>query len=74
MAKEYIVLHHSATPDGIIYEDFDAIKRGHLARGYRDIGYHWVIELVNGVLTAAPGRPEWDTGAHCPGRNTDGIG
>jgi len=74
VTKKYIVLHHSATPDGEVYRDFDSIKRGHLARGYRDIGYHWVIEMVDGVLAAIPGRPEWDDGAHCPGRNQDGIG
>lgn len=71
--KEYIVLHHSATPDGTL-RDFDAIRREHLSRGYRDIGYHWVVEKVNEKLVALPGRPEWDTGAHCPGRNYDGIG
>jgi N-acetylmuramoyl-L-alanine amidase len=74
MAKTYIILHHSATPDGVTLKDFDAIKAEHLRRGYRDIGYHWVIEKVNGVLTAIPGRPESIEGAHCPGRNYDGIG
>lgn len=74
MPKTYIVIHHSATPDGTIYRDFDSIKRGHLARGWRDIGYHWIIEKVNGQLVAQPGRPERDTGAHCIGRNQNGIG
>lgn len=74
MAKKYIVIHHSATSDGIVYRDFDSIKKGHLAKGWRDIGYHWVIEKVNGILVAQPGREESDVGAHCIGRNGDGIG
>ena len=74
MAKKYIVLHHSAGADGIA-RDFDAMKKYHMEHnGWRDIGYHWVVERINGVLTAIPGRAESDTGAHCPGRNVDGIG
>ncbi len=73
--KKYIVLHHSTTPVGLILKDFDAIKKYHIeVNGWRDIGYHWVVEHVNGVLKAIPGRVEWDTGAHCIGRNQDGIG
>jgi len=71
--KTYTVNHHSATPDGRVLRDFDAIKREHLSRGYRDVGYHWVIERVNDILVAIPGRAEWDVGAHCPKRNYDGI-
>lgn len=67
-------MHHSATPDGTVYRDFDSLRHGHLARGFRDIGYHWVIEYVDGVLKALPGRPEWESGAHCVGKNVDGIG
>ena len=74
MPKSYIVLHHSATPDGEVYRDFDSIKKAHLAKGWKDIGYHWVIEKVNGVLIAIPGRPESIEGAHCHGKNFDGIG
>jgi N-acetyl-anhydromuramyl-L-alanine amidase AmpD len=72
--KRYIVIHHSATPDGTVHRDFDSLRRGHLSRGFRDIGYHWVIEYVDGVLAAIPGRAEWESGAHCIGRNVDGIG
>ncbi|MGS0745545.1 N-acetylmuramoyl-L-alanine amidase [Syntrophomonas erecta subsp. sporosyntropha] len=75
MPKNYIVIHHSASPDHGTLKDFDSIKRWHVEHnGWRNIGYHWVVEKVNGILTAIPGRPEWDTGAHCPGRNQDGIG
>lgn len=72
--KEYIVIHHSATSDGLGNRDFDAIKNAHIKKGYRDIGYHWVVEAVEGKLVAQPGRPEWDIGAHCIARNKDGIG
>ena len=72
--KQYIVLHHSASPDGTIRKDFENIKNYHLAKGWRDIGYHWVIEKVGGKLTVIPGRPEAEPGAHCVPRNKDGIG
>jgi hypothetical protein len=73
--KEYIILHHSATPDGLVLKDFDAIKRYHMeVNGWRDIGYHWVVERIDGVLTAIPGRPEADDGAHCLRHNSDAIG
>lgn len=72
--KEYIILHHSATKDGVL-KDFDAIKRYHMeVNGWRDIGYHWVVERIDGVLTAIPGRPEADDGAHCLRHNSDAIG
>ena len=75
MAKKYIVLHHSASADHGTLKNFDDIKRWHTVNnGWRDIGYNWVIERVNGKLVALPGRSEGDTGAHCPGRNTDGVG
>jgi hypothetical protein len=71
--KTYIVIHHSATQDNRVFRDFDAILREHLARGYRDIGYQWVIELVGGQMVLIPGRNENDVAAGCPGRNVDGI-
>jgi len=75
VAKKYIVLHHSASADHGTLKNFDDIKRWHTVNnGWRDIGYNWVIERVNGKLVALPGRSEGDTGAHCPGRNTDGVG
>jgi len=75
VAKKYIVLHHSASADHGTLKNYDNIKRWHVQNnGWRDIGYNWVIERVNGKLVALPGRSEGDTGAHCPGRNTDGVG
>lgn len=71
--KEFIVLHHSATPDGTVLRDFDAIKAEHLRRGYRTIGYTYVIEKVNGALVVQKGRGEDEENAACPGRNRDGI-
>lgn len=65
-----IIIHYTATPDG---EEFSnaQIKASHLARGFSDIGYHWVIGL-NGEIRK--GRDESIAGAHCTGHNTRSVG
>lgn len=65
-----IILHCTATPEG---EEFSnaQIKQSHLARGFSDIGYHYVIGLNGDVR---PGRSEAKAGAHCTGHNTRSIG
>jgi N-acetylmuramoyl-L-alanine amidase len=65
-----IILHCSATREG---QDVDAatIRKWHLARGWSDIGYHYVIKL-DGVVEQ--GRPLHRIGAHTKGHNADSIG
>jgi hypothetical protein len=70
-----IIIHHSATTDGLVLKDFDAIKRYHINHnGWRDIGYHYVVESVSNQYQIIPGRPENDDGAHCIGQNSQSIG
>ena len=47
------------------------IRRWHLDRGWRDIGYHFLIDRDG---TIAKGRPVEQTGAHVAGHNTGTIG
>ena len=65
-----ITVHYTAT-----YEDQDwraaDIRKWHLDRGWRDIGYHLVIRLDG---TVEPGRPMHQVGAHVAGRNSGNIG
>lgn len=65
-----IILHCTATPEG---EDYtvEQIRQMHLARGFSDIGYHYVIDRAGNVH---PGRSELIAGAHCTGHNTRSIG
>lgn len=67
---DQIIVHYTATPAG---EEFSnaQIKDSHLARGFSDIGYHYVIGL-KGELR--PGRSEAIAGAHCTNHNTRSIG
>lgn len=67
--KELIV-HCSATPEG---KDFTVndIRKWHLARGFSDIGYHYVIYRDGSIHT---GRSEAISGAHCTGHNSISIG
>jgi len=61
----HILIHHSLTPDGDTV-DLQAFRRYHVdALGWSDIGYHYVIERVNGQFEAIVGRPIYKTGAHC---------
>lgn len=65
-----IVLHYSAT-----YADQDFgvadIRRMHLARGFKDVGYHYIIRRDGHI---EKGRPETVVGAHVKGHNTGSIG
>lgn len=66
----HIVVHYSATPRGQHHtvEDIDA---WHKARGWKGIGYHYVIYLDGSVHK---GRPDNVVGAHVAGHNTGTIG
>ena len=65
-----IILHCSATAEGRDYTVAD-IDRWHKARGWRGIGYHYVIYRDGSVH---PGRPVEQIGAHCTGHNANSIG
>lgn len=65
-----IVLHCTATPEGRDYS-VAQIKAGHLARGFSDIGYHFVIGRDGKVY---PGRAISEIGAHATNHNAHSIG
>ena len=65
-----IIVHCSATDWGDDI-DVDTIRQWHQARGWSDIGYHYVIRL-NGDIQR--GRPLERAGAHAKGENADSIG
>ena len=65
-----IIVHCSATQEGKEVS-VDTIRKWHLKRGWRDIGYHFVISLDGEI---EEGRPIEQTGAHTKGHNFDSIG
>lgn len=67
---EEIIVHCSATAEGKDYTVKD-IDRWHKARGWKGIGYHYVVYRDGSIHE---GRPECEVGAHCSGHNTHSIG
>lgn len=67
---EKIILHCSATVQGRDFGSKD-IDRWHRARGFRCIGYHYVVRLDGSVER---GRGEQEIGAHCLGQNAHSLG
>tara|TARA_Y100000592_G_scaffold4422_1_gene6385 strand:- start:3115 stop:3516 length:402 start_codon:yes stop_codon:yes gene_type:complete len=61
-----LVIHHAAA-----LTTLDEIDKWHRARGWRGVGYHYVVE-PDGRLRL--GRREDEAGAHARGRNHDTIG
>lgn len=61
---EYVVIHTAAHGDARHNHDTSAaqIDNWHRARGWRGIGYHYVVRLDGRIET---GRPEAQSGAHC---------
>lgn len=71
-----IIIHCAATrPEWMgnhsLRDQVAEIRNWHRARGWRDIGYHWIIGRDGSML---PGRPETEVGAHVAGRNSGTIG
>jgi len=67
---ERIVIHCTDTPAGRICT-VEEITRWHKARGFRTIGYHFIVQ-PNGDVHY--GRPIEDVGAHAKGFNNTSIG
>lgn len=65
-----LIIHCSATPEGKNFTTTD-IDRWHRQRGFKKIGYHYVIYLDGSIHT---GRKEGEIGAHCSGHNANSIG
>ena len=65
-----IIVHCADTPEG---RDVRAeeIRRWHKAKGWNDIGYHYVID-IDGTIEA--GRDIAIAGAHTQGQNAPSIG
>ena len=65
-----IIVHCAATPEGKPFTVAD-IDAWHRKRGFRCIGYHFVIYLDGSVHE---GRDVAEVGAHCSGHNANSIG
>lgn len=65
-----IIIHCSDTIEGKNFT-VDDIRRWHKARGWIDIGYHYVVYLDGSIHR---GRSEEVVGAHCEGHNAHSIG
>lgn len=63
-----IIIHCSAT-DGDV--SADKIREWHKAKGWRDIGYHYVIRSDGAIEI---GRPLEEQGAHTYRQNVDSVG
>lgn len=65
-----LILHCTATQEGVEVS-VERVNQWHQLRGFRCIGYHFLIGLHGEVWK---GRPVEEIGAHCTGHNQNSIG
>jgi hypothetical protein len=63
---EYIVIHHSGGRAGRPVPTAEDVRRWHLKRGWRDVGYHFLVAPDGTVIR---GRQLHRPGAHVEGLN-----
>ena len=68
---DFIVIHCSATTPSMTHVDAKEIDRWHRQRGWRKIGYHFVIRR-DGIVEE--GRELGEVGAHAKGFNSKSVG
>ena len=65
-----IIVHCTATKIGREVS-VDELRRWHKAKGWADVGYHFVVHLDGSISV---GRPIDKMGAHCEGHNQHSVG
>lgn len=70
MTPVYLTIHCAATQN-LSSITVDTIRKWHTDKGWRDIGYHFVIETDGSIKH---GRPLNQQGAHVYGQNRDNVG
>lgn len=65
-----IIIHCTATKEGR-RTSIEEIEQWHKEKGFKSIGYHYVIYLNGRVKN---GRPVSEIGSHCKGYNKNSIG
>jgi hypothetical protein len=63
--KTHIIIHHSASADHPTHVNFQAIRDYHVnINKWRDVGYNFVIDRINGRPEVFVGRMLTEDGAH----------
>lgn len=65
-----IIIHCSDT-DLAEFDNIESIRKWHMAKGWRDVGYNYFIDKKGAIFE---GRPLDQAGAHCAGYNMCSIG
>lgn len=74
MNPTHIIIHHSLTEDNQTVS-WNAIRDYHInVCGWKDVGYHYGIELIGTQYDILKGRMDDEEGAHCLGFNDNSIG